>query len=252
MIKVKKNYYNLHAVDRNNTGDLMSSVFSYFDFKSTTTRTHNLCRVESNDYNMNKADVIIAGGGGLFVFKSLEYLCKNYSGLLVGWGIGCNEHGVSELRYPDYVRRFDILGVRDWGTEFRWVPCPSCMHPCFDKEYKIEHEVIVYEHKNQVIDLDFPKKDNSSNFNDVIDFLGSGEIVLTNTYHGMYWATLLGRKVIAFPFSSRFYGMKYPIKLCESTEWEKHSVSLKEYPESLEECRKANMDFFEHVSMNLC
>lgn len=34
------------------------------------------------------------------------------------------------------------------------------------------------------------------NLETAVSFLGSSEVVLTTSYHGLYWATLLGRKVI--------------------------------------------------------
>ena len=44
--------------------------------------------------------------------------------------------------------------------------------------------------------------------NKTIEFIGSGDVVVTNSYHGAYWATLLGKVVVAFPWASKFYGLK--------------------------------------------
>lgn len=38
-------------------------------------------------------------------------------------------------------------------------------------------------------------------FNETVAFLGSSEVVLTTSYHGLYWATLLGRKVVVLEAS---------------------------------------------------
>jgi hypothetical protein len=36
------------------------------------------------------------------------------------------------------------------------------------------------------------------------------DVVVANTYHGAYWATLLGRRVIvAAPFSNKFFGFRH-------------------------------------------
>jgi len=239
--------YNLHKATETNIGDMKSPVSLYFDFGQETA-IYDLCRVKSGDYNLQDAEAVIVGGGGLFYFQSLEYLCENYSGKLIGWGIGCNEHGVKKLRYPSFAERFDLLGVRDWGSPFKWVPCSTCMDPIFDMEHEVVHETVIYEHKNSPIKLDFPRKDNTSDFATAINHIASSEIVLTNTYHGMYWATLLARKVVVFPFSSRFYGMKYPVYLCEESDFVSGMPrDLKSFPEALPECRQANLQFYQEV-----
>jgi len=40
---------------------------------------------------------------------------------------------------------------------------------------------------------------------EVIAFLASGEVVVTSSYHGAYWARLLGRKVALLPRGSKFW-----------------------------------------------
>jgi hypothetical protein len=189
--------------------------------------------------------MIIVGGGGLFFFDSLEYLLTNCSKPVIGWGIGCNEHGIKKIQYPKYVNLFTFLGTRDWNSGFDWVPCPSCMHSIFDQDLEILHDIVVYEHRDNPLNFDFPKANNSLEFSEAIKHIASGATILTNTYHGMYWGTLLGRKVIAFPFSNRFYGMKYPVYISENGVW-KESYG-KAFPEALKECRKANLDFYQKI-----
>lgn len=198
---------------------------------------------------------VLVGGGGLISphFPQLEQLMHRADVRLIGWGLGHNmavdvEAGFveeSELRYPHYLDRFDLLGIRDHGTPYRWVPCASCLHPAFSRDYPVRHEVVVYEHKRVPTGLDgFPKMTNDGN--DIIaalEFLGSGRLVLTNSYHGAYWATLLGRRVIAFPFSSKFYGLKHRPALCRPAEWERHAADSKIYPAALSEARQANLEF---------
>lgn len=201
----------------------------------------------------------VVGGGGLVSphFPQLEQLMRRADIRLVGWGLGHNmkvdvEAGYVEpeaLRYPRYLERFDLLGVRDWGAPYRWVPCASCLHPAFSRDYPVRHEIVVYEHKRVPTGLDgFPKMTNDTG--DIVaalEFLGSGRLVLTNSYHGAYWATLLGRQTIAFPFSSKFYGLKHRIPLCRPNEWEGRVTECRIYPEALAEARRANIDFLGDV-----
>ena len=49
-------------------------------------------------------------------------------------------------------------------------------------------------------------------FEDVVAFLGSGAVIVTNSYHGAYWATLLGRPTVLWnPWCSEILLLKYPL-----------------------------------------
>ena len=80
-----------------------------------------------------------------------------------------------------------------------------------------------------------------------IRFLASAEIVLTNAYHGMYWATLLGKKAIVFPYSSKFHGFKYPVAMSAPGAWRSARGAAPAFPEALDECRQANLRFADKV-----
>ncbi len=68
----------------------------------------------------------------------------------------------------------------------------------------------------------------------------------------MYWATLLGKKVIVFPFSSRFYGMKHQPQLCDISNWKNVIKNTTCYSEALEECRQANTTFYnDYMNLNI-
>ena len=75
----------------------------------------------------------------------------------------------------------------------------------------------------------------------VLDYLGSAEIIYTNSYHGAFWSLLLGREVIipksSNPLSSKFYGL---LKEFE----EKEDCLVFTPPDNyLEECRKITRGF---------
>jgi hypothetical protein len=92
--------------------------------------------------------------------------------------------------------------------------------------------------------IGFPILDNSAPLDEVIPFIGATQTLLTDSYHGAYWATLMGRKVVAFPTSSKFYDLKHAIPLGDPVDWQKLSRLSIAYPEALEECREANRDFY--------
>ena len=123
------------------------------------------------------------------------------------------------------------------------------MHEEFGKSHEIATEVVCYEHGRHPLLIDgFPTMRNTErDFVRVIRFLGSAETVLTNTYHGMYWATLLGRKVITFPSSSKFHGFKYPVAMSTPDAWKSARSKAVSSPEALAECRAANIRFADKV-----
>lgn len=198
-----------------------------------------------------KNSTLIFGGGGILHFKDLELLIKNFGGSkLISWGIGHNTCGGSKVSWPEYMYAFDLHGIRDWGNPWSWVPCASCMSPLFDMPYKTKFDVVVYEHGDMPLNLNFPKMSNfHNNFSEVINFLGSSEIVITNTYHGAYWATLLNKKVLVLnPFSTRFLGFKHMPLLSNDL---KDIKNTKSYPMALAECREANIKYYDRVVSTL-
>ena len=144
--------------------------------------------------------------------------------------------------------------MRDWDSEYRWVPCVSCMHPGFDKDYDIKNQFVWFEHKKRLIDGKFldalpaPRMLNTGqNMSQILEFLGSAETVVTNSYHGVYWATLLKRKVVCIPWGSKFNMFKHPPTMATEKNWQDKIKDAKSYPFALHECREANLKFFDDV-----
>ena len=44
---------------------------------------------------------------------------------------------------------------------------------------------------------DYRISSNTTNLEQMVEFIGTSETIVTNSYHAMYWAILLKRKVIA-------------------------------------------------------
>ena len=81
----------------------------------------------------------------------------------------------------------------------------------------------------------------------MINFLGSAELVITNSYHGAYWATLLKRKVVVMqPFSSKFLGFRHPLVVANNFDIT-DIKNLPVYPNALKEAREANSKFAKKV-----
>ncbi len=203
------------------------------------------------------------------VTKLIKHIDSNKDVKRIIWGAGHNQRDYNpanshDIKYPRRIKDFDIIGVRDhWNDIFQaqhpdwdWVPCASCMHPAFNKKYAIKNDVIIFEHKKQLIKgNDFgptpvPRFVNSgANFEQTIELLGSANTILTNSYHGAYWGTLLGKKVIVLgPWSSKFYSLKHkPYLKAKPHGWEQIIDEAPIYQNALEECTVATTDFWQKV-----
>jgi len=271
---------NLHRKATQNIGDLVCAPYLYFpdllgDLSREVlsfhqgTQPNRPQRVAFNEL-FAASDVIVYGGGGLLEIDFFEpmfrYLAekKQPHHKTIIWGAGHNSWTLGDWRKLRQVFTFDsglfdMVGVRDYDQGYEWVPCVSCMSPLLDQTFTLQREVGIYAHAGTMQNPAFREKlpegieilDNSSALEDAIRFLGETELVLTDSFHGAYWAMLLGRKVVAFPSSSKFYSFKHAIPLCAPEDWRRYSRLAQIYPEAKSECRQANMDYAARVAETL-
>ena len=211
-----------HIIDPQNIGDLMSCPARYLKPKDGAA----VWKFSVWDENQPaKFDVLIFGGGGMLhpgidirllnhhrKAKEINPECKT-----IVWGVGSNYHNETDGHWPKWLFEFNLVGMRDdrWPAlyEFGWyAPCASCL----DVEFSYapqdhEHEFVGYwQYRLPIPDYgDMPSITNEGpveRWPKVVAHLKSGATVITNSFHGAYWAGLLGRKsVIHRPFSSRFH-----------------------------------------------
>jgi hypothetical protein len=176
------------------------------------------------------------------------------------WGAGHNadthkdKKGNVFIDYPDWLVDYDLVGLRDNNVDYNWAPCASCMHPELRKNHQIKNDVIWFEHKKQLI-KDFgnesiPRFINSgSNISQTIELLGSANIILTNSYHGAYWGTLMRKRVIVVgSWSSKFYTLRHsPYILEKGEDWKDALEKVERYPAALDECASATEKFWQKV-----
>jgi hypothetical protein len=261
---------NIYRSDETNIGDWYSAPNKYFDLGSHDADIWKMKTV----YEPPHKNVIYGGGGLIGQMRPLSYMTqilKRQGYSHYGWGRGDHSYIClneqlqyipnTPIQYPACIRDFDLLGIRDDYKELRsvvknvsWVPCASCMHKAFDVQYNIETEVVFFSHSTLPLNIvhgmpqetwNYPHLMNDeSDFNKVIRHLASGEVIVTNSYHGAYWGTLLGRKVIAFPWCSKFWGFRHKPVLCKPQEWLQQIKTPTTYPEAKEESREANINFY--------
>jgi len=225
--------YNLYLKNSKNIGDAMASPLDYFKFPCEVKKV----AVDDYDPDELRGKFIIYGGGGLIhlpspdynhgVMQYLEDLCE-LSPWLVSWGVGHNVHGMNTIAYPEsFINKFRLHGVRDMGTVLPWVPCASCMSPLLKRRGVKRDECFVGHGDSMGMN---GMRHTSADIVYLIDMIASTKVVHTDSYHGAYWAMLLGREVVYHnKKSSKFFAMPKPAKGL------------------LAKCRKANRDHHKKV-----
>ena len=74
--------------------------------------------------------------------------------------------------------------------------------------------------------------------------------MITNSYHGLFWATLLGKKVICLINGGKFAQFKWTpvyVKPGELRNALARTDEIPKYPDALAECRALNMAFYHKV-----
>jgi hypothetical protein len=165
----------------------------------------------------------------------------------------------SDRWLPDYVARFKLAGIRDDDAApgVEWVPCPSCMRAEFDTTWNTERGLGVLQHQGVPIPVPgVPARDRIDNrrfpIEEVLRFIGSSEAILTSSYHGAYWSTLMNKPTLVYqPFSTKFSRLRHPVHVY-SGDLTKDLAAAKRYPHALAECREANERFCAKVRALVC
>jgi hypothetical protein len=176
------------------------------------------------------------------------------------WSVGWNyAHGEPpKINLRTLGRRCRLFGPRDTeGTgDYIRVHDPTCMSPLFDGESPVAiHDVVKFEHFEHPIPLDCPcfTNDNSRGTKRLVDavrFLASGRRVVTTSFHGAYWANLLGLPVAVWqPFSSRFHSVpKKSVNNLEELNLFLKAPITPIHGEYLHWCRQTNKSFYQRVN----
>jgi len=244
----------IRRVDMNNTGDRQCCPLSYYYdfFKDYNILAHDIEHIKWREISAH--DIVIIGGGGLLCSDSFINninlvldRCPN----VIGWGIGFNRHYDTTLKTSVNTDKFKLLGIRDYNLlpGAAWVPCVSCKGLYFEEPGAIKRKIGIIEHTSFKTpqDLSYEKMDNSENFETLVDFINSSEVILSTSYHMIYWAILLGKKTICVnPFSEKFEYFKYKPAFY-SGDLDKDISAAQIHKNALKEAVKINDEFFEKV-----
>ena len=244
-------------IDNEFIGDFWNNLVESSDklqLERLWTQSWNLSNPQYNElykeFNIKYQDLISSTMEKISPISTLRYV----------WGAGHNNSNNVEfdtIQWPKALSRYKHVGIGDYSetSRFTWVPCASCMHPALTKTYAIKNDVIWFEHKKQMI-KDFgndpiPRFINSgSNIDQTIELLGSANTILTNSYHGAYWGTLLKKQVIVVggAWSSKFKFFKHqPIVLGKKENWHDYRESAPIYENALDECRTSTQLFWQNI-----
>jgi hypothetical protein len=154
----------------------------------------------------------------------------------------------SAFDHPAVLDRdhFDLIGARDRDVRehapagYRWVPCVSALHPAFDEVVPRTDEVRLYSHKDplHVFDATTPVLTNATSAKHhvaargtrspvdpagvpaagdaraAVRFIRGAGVLVTNSYHGAYWAQLAEVPVAVFDeFSTKFRQLPLPVPI---------------------------------------
>lgn len=213
----------IHRVDINNVGDMFSGYYKYFynDLRKYNLTIHDIWHIDFN--KIRKDDCVIFGGGGMIDCQDswnaninrILNICNN----VIFWSLGNNRFNDNRFNNQNIsvnieFDKVNLLAIRDYKHEsgFRYVPCASCMTPYLNMKDDIKREIGIITHKDFIIENnEYDKISNSSNIYEIIDFIRSSKVIISNSYHNIYWASLMKRKVITMGIlhSNKFDYFKY-------------------------------------------
>lgn len=237
-----------HLRQTANVGDFSCSPFDYFDWGDATVKD---MREVSAPYEAS-----VFGGGKIFGgLAQAEGVNKDRTPLHVAWGVGRRQTFPIPAKYWRASKLCDLVGSRVWGdSRYDFAPSARCMSPLFDADITPEHDLVFYWHggktKGQNIRIpdDMPQKANNlGTFEDSVRFIASGKTVIFNSYHGVYWSLLMGRKTICIPFSNKVNAYRLPPAYATPKNWLTKLDTGIAQPKMLATCRTATKAFKETV-----
>ena len=208
----------IHRLDYLNTGDLQCGYYKYFDeLYKFNMHIHDIENV--NIRLISKNDFVIIGGGGLLdawdkwndYINQISNICDN----VIIWSAGFNDmYDVKQVDNNINFNKIKLISIRDYSHKsgFQYVPCATCMIPYLKIKEDIKREIGIISHYHYRLNYgNYDTIYNSDNILNILRFISQSEVIISNSYHAIYWATLMNKRVILmYKTSSRFDNYKYP------------------------------------------
>ncbi len=232
-----------HLRNTRNIGDFACSPYDYFDWDDATVSD---LRDPGEAY-----DIGIYGGGKIFGGLASQPGIDHAATAHIAWGVSTVQSFPISRKYTRARALCDLIGTREWGdSRYEFAPCASCMSPLFDRVIVPEHDVVFYNHAGKTdsqgitIPENMPRlSNNCGSLAEALAFIASGRTVVSNSYHGVYWAMLMGRRTICIPFSRKFSAYRFAPHYATPKNWCDRLGQGRDAPKMLEFCRAATMEF---------
>ena len=248
----------INRVDDTNCGDrVVTPLLYYYDyFKQYNIKRHDQQFIDYD--SIDSSDVVILGGGGLLDYA--EYTNRHINRLLdtgatvIAWAPGINTHTeqAEKLKTQLDFASFTLVKLRDYENKYGidYLPDVTCKLPDLKKKYTIKREIGIARHKDYPIEgLPYDEITNVRPIDEILRFIGESDVIVSNSFHMIYWAILMGKKTIcANPFSTRFYSYKYkPEYFYSETDNLAACVEKAKRYDVLDECIQETDNFFSEV-----
>jgi hypothetical protein len=176
-----------------NVGDRHSGWPLYFDFPEHDQL--DLDEIEHQNLSLDAYSHVVIGGG-LYPEKRwyphVHSWIEETGAKILAIGVGRNDQSARA------VGKNERIIWRHMNEENRCCPCPSCMAKIFDNPDAPNCSADAYENRDiaPLASHGLPTMENRGcSMSEAVAFLAAGEKVLTSSYHGAYWASLLGRNI---------------------------------------------------------
>ncbi len=258
MLKRGNTLHFINRVDGNNCGDMMACpLLYYYDyFKQYCIKRHDIRFIDYE--SISSSDVVILGGGGLLDYAESMNRAINrvldIGAAVIAWAPGFNTHSqyCDRVKTPIHFERFALLGVRDDQNSLQlpYLPDVSCKLEGLRRSYTVCREVGIAAHKDYpIVGLDLDVITNERSMDEILRFIGESRTIISNSFHMIYWAILMGKKTVCVaPFSSRFFSYRYKPEYCSGTLQDAvECLGKAQRYHVLEECVQMNDSFFQRV-----
>jgi len=258
MLKKGNTLHFINRLDESNCGDrVVCPLPYYYDFfKQYRIIRHDMRFIDYD--SIDGSDVVIIGGGGMFDYA--EFTNRGINRVLdtgatvIAWSPGFNTHTEYCGTFKTKIKfdRFAAVTVRDFHNDYGldYLPDVTCKLPGLKKQYMEKRMFGIARHKDYPIrGFSYDTITNDQSLEDILRFIGETEIVISNSFHMIYWSLLMGKRTIcADPFSSKFYSYKYkPTYFNTQKDKLQSCVEQAQNYQILEESLEATDKFFEQV-----
>jgi len=226
----------------------------------------------------NDTIIIVSGGAMLNVHWQWDAMLEDVSSqfadnLIVLWsaGLNCDDSEMFALdgktcltnfkytrEYPwelvNFLDNFDLVRLRDRVGDS---PHPTlldatCLMPELKERFEISRRVGLYgyydcpefieENTNLAAHV---LHEDQNNVQAIIKFIGESEVIVTGTYHGLYWSLLLGKKVVICRRDLSIELLTFPVQFVTwSGDFEADVERAPIYPYLMDKTIRQHQEFF--------